>query len=370
MPWPSIPSTGSSTSRTWMPTRLADAIWTVPGLEDIVTTGLEWPMSIALDIPAEMLFWGDQTAEQIGYANLDGTGSGVLLSTPFNKGLAIDSGNGKIYWSTSITSTAGDILRANLDGTMVETVITEVDKPGRIALDIPGGKIYWTDHVVDVVRRANLDGTGVEDIYIVGANLNPDGIALDLDAGKVYWAQAVMTNSDRIRSMNLDGSMPEDLTDTTYGIVSTIAFVIDDPVPDCEGDANGDDVDSRRPQLDELRHRGVIQLEVLCVGGALHRGIDLVNRVDFGDDFAAVEFLGEALVCRRRDRSADREQAEDPQDEQRMAGTREATNEERLVRQLGIPLFEIARRAEYHGVPVPGDLVLLDFLARHTTNSG
>ncbi len=209
--------------------------------EDLVTTGLSWPMAVALNPPGDMLYWGDQTLGQLGSAHLDGSGAAPLLSSPFHSGLAVDTANGKIYWDTSITGVNGDIMRANLDGTNVETVVTEVDKPARIALDVAAGKIYWTDYVVDVVRRANLDGSNVETLYVVGANLNPGGIALDLSEGKVYWGQAHATNRCKIMRMDLDGSNPEDVLTGDFGIITNIDFV---PVPACPGDLDGDnDVD-------------------------------------------------------------------------------------------------------------------------------
>ncbi|MCK4413794.1 MAG: hypothetical protein KAY32_09635 [Candidatus Eisenbacteria sp.] len=193
--------------------------------EAIVTTGMSWPMGIAVHPAADMLCWGDQTLAEIGAAHLDGAGAGPLLYTSFHSGIAFDTTNDKIYWSTSITSTSGEILRANLDGSDVETVVTGADKPARIALDISGGKIYWTDYVVDVVRRANLDGSGVEDLYVVGANLNPGGIALDLGVGKAYWGQAHDTNRHKIMRMNLDGTNPEDVLTGDFGIITGIALV-------------------------------------------------------------------------------------------------------------------------------------------------
>jgi sugar lactone lactonase YvrE len=206
--------------------------------EDILTEDLSWPMAIALNPAADMLYWGDQTLAQIGSAHLDGAGAGPLLSTPFHSGLAVDADNGKIYWDTSITAVDGDIMRANLDGSNVEIVVTEASKPARLALDIAGGKIYWTDYVLDVVRRANLDGSDVEDLYVVGANLNPDGIALDLDEGKVYWGQAVTTNRDKIMRMNLDGSNPEDVLTGDFGIITCFGFIPEPstPCPDLDGD--------------------------------------------------------------------------------------------------------------------------------------
>lgn len=202
--------------------------------EDLISSGLSWPMAIGLDPAADFLCWGDQVLEQIGHAHLDGSGAALLIPTSFASGLAIDEVHGHIYWSESIDGQTGYILRANLDGTDITTVVSGTDKPARIALDVTGGKVYWTDYVVDVVRRANLDGSQVEDLYIVGANLNPDGIAVDPAAGKVYWGQAVQTNRQIIMRMDLDGSNPEEVLTGNFGIITDLTLVTstaDAPVP-------------------------------------------------------------------------------------------------------------------------------------------
>jgi hypothetical protein len=193
--------------------------------EDLISSGLEWPMGIALHPAADMLCWGDQTLRQIGSAHLDGSGAGHWISTGFHSGIAFDTCNDKLYWSTSSTASIGGIARANLDASGFEAVITDADKPARIALDVAGGKIYWTDYVVDVVRRANLDGSGVEDLYVVGANLNPGGLALDLEAGKVYWGQSHATNRHKIMRMNLDGTDPEEVLTGNFGIITDMTLL-------------------------------------------------------------------------------------------------------------------------------------------------
>jgi hypothetical protein len=193
--------------------------------EDIIVSGMAWPMGIAVHPTADALAWGDQTLQQLSTAHLNGGDAAPLFATPFHSGIAIDRINDKIYWTTSNTSSDGGIHRCNLDGSAYEAVLTDWDKPHRIALDVEGGKIYWTDYVVDKVRRANLDGTGWEELYDVGANLNPGGIALDLAAGKVYWGQAEETNRCKIMRMNLDGSNPEDvLAAGGFGIITDLVF--------------------------------------------------------------------------------------------------------------------------------------------------
>ena len=57
-----------------------------------------------------------------------------------------------------------------------------------IALDVAGGKMYWTGHrplSLDTIHRANLDGSQIETL-VSGLGL-PNGLALDMAGGKMYW---------------------------------------------------------------------------------------------------------------------------------------------------------------------------------------
>ncbi len=77
-------------------------------------------------------------------------------------GAALDLERGKMYWTSPSTAR---IRRANLDGTKIEDIVTEgLINPHQIVLDTAAGKIYWTDKFTRKVQRANLDGTDVEDI--------------------------------------------------------------------------------------------------------------------------------------------------------------------------------------------------------------
>ena len=188
-----------------------------------------FPSAVAVHSSAGKLYWGDQTLGTLNRSNLDGSGQETLLSTPFHRGLAIDEMNGKVYWSTSTSQFKGEILRANLDGTGQETVVTSTDpefKPNKIALDILGGKIYWTDYVFDIVRKSNLDGTAIQNLYVPPFNRNPQGIALDLQNGYVYWGQDIFIeeHDGKIMRMALDGSNPQDIS-LGYGHVTELFYV-------------------------------------------------------------------------------------------------------------------------------------------------
>lgn len=194
------------------------------GTEWIVQGGISFPNVLAVDRTGRHLFWGDQGFQRICRSNLDGSDSTTWLVTDFHAGLAIDSIHGKLYWTSVSGPSTGRIMRANLDGSGVESVVLDVGKPAQLALDPSAGKIYWTDYVDDVVRRANVDGTGMEDLFVAGSNLNPGAITLDPLAEKVYWAQATESNRHNIMRMNLDGSNPETVMGA-FGFINALQFV-------------------------------------------------------------------------------------------------------------------------------------------------
>ena len=132
-------------------------------------------------------------------------------------GLALDTAGGKMYWTDSDTGSRA-IRRANLDGKGVEDVLVTSGTPSRVVLDTAGGKMYWTESLA--VRRANLDGTGIETLWTTTEPSSPNSVALDVAAGKVYWADSTQK---LIRRANLDGSAPEVVLDaTTFKANSTI----------------------------------------------------------------------------------------------------------------------------------------------------
>jgi hypothetical protein len=138
----------------------------------------------------------------------------AAISSPYF--LEIDKTNEKLYWAES---SVGRVGRANLDGTMIEDVITGIPS-GRvsgIALDVAAGKIYYASNFL---YRANLDGTGIEQLTTTSEILY--GLALDIDGGKMYWANHL---SHAIFSANLDGS--EKVSFITSGINIPYGISID-----------------------------------------------------------------------------------------------------------------------------------------------
>jgi len=182
-------------------------------VEELVTTGLRLPKAIALDLASGKMYWTDTSTDKIQRSDLDGSNVEDLVTTgllnPF--GIALDLFSGKMYWVDTLT---GKIQRADLDGANVEDLVTTgLNRPAGIALDLASGKMYWTDWGAHKIQRSDLDGANVEDLVTTGLN-RPAGIALDLASGKMYWTNH---GTSKIQRADLDGANVEDLVTTEFG---------------------------------------------------------------------------------------------------------------------------------------------------------
>ena len=149
------------------------------------------------------IYW--VTTNKVQRANVDGSYVETLVTVTgltYLEGLALDVDGGKMYWTDRWDN---KVQRANLDGSNVEDLVSGLREPYGLALDVDGGKMYWTGWLRDGIRRANVDGSNVE--YIVTGLMPSYGLALDVDGGKMYWTD----RWDKVQRANLDGSNVEDL---------------------------------------------------------------------------------------------------------------------------------------------------------------
>ena len=180
------------------------------------------PHGMAVD--GAHVYWAG--ASVIGRANLDGTGVnqsfigtgfGGISPGAFNpQQMAVDS---HVYWADSFRDQnnrlVGVIARANLDGTGVNDSFIVVNDAASNGVAVDGAYVYWTG--ANVIGRANLDGTGVDQSFITGAN-EPWGVAVD--GAHIYWVNA---GNGTIGRANLDG------TDVDQ------SFITGDPATEPEG---------------------------------------------------------------------------------------------------------------------------------------
>ena len=169
-----------------------------------LTPRLQNATGLAVDAARGKVYWTEQTSDRTGRirsANLNGSGIQLvkeLTSAPH--GIAIDLVNAKLY----LTNSWGKVQRLNLDGSNFRpNLITGLDEPKHIAIDVTGGRIYWTEQMSDRtgrIRSANLNGSGIQ--LVKELTSAPHGIAVDTVNAKLY-----LTNSwGKVQRLNLDGS--------------------------------------------------------------------------------------------------------------------------------------------------------------------
>ena len=169
------------------------------------------------------MYWADQWTDAIRRSDLDGENiEDLVTGVEDPRDIALDLVAGRMYWTEQGT---GTIRRADLDGTNGETLI-EAEGPKGIALDVIKRKMYWTAKEVGrfsdvgVVQRSNLNGANVE--TLVAGLGDPEDIALDLVAGKMYYSVG-----SRIQRSNLDGSNSEPLVSRVGGPVEIALDVVE-----------------------------------------------------------------------------------------------------------------------------------------------
>ena len=190
-------------------------------IEDLFSPMVRAPYGLALDVAAKKMYWTDLVAGTILRSDLNGSMPEILVTElDMPKGLALYPSR-KFYWADSGT---GKIQAANLNGSNVEDIVTGLDGPDGIAVDLVSSKLYWKEEL-GTIHRSNLDGTNVEHL-ITEPNWNPSGLTLDVVASKMYWTHPLPgTGRVEIRRSDLDGSNVETIVPPGgWGNYDTIAI--------------------------------------------------------------------------------------------------------------------------------------------------
>ncbi len=168
---------------------------------------MTWCADVAVDPAGGKIYWAEGV-NTLKRANLDGTGTETLLSLPVRgNGLDLDLTNGKVYWGEGNGAGGDKVRRANLDGSNPEDLVTAgadgLGKPTDVKLDVAGGYMYIADNSAGEVLRADLDGNGLTTIV---TGVIPAGLALDLVNGDIYISDN--TGGHRIAVAPIGGGSP------------------------------------------------------------------------------------------------------------------------------------------------------------------
>jgi hypothetical protein len=149
------------------------------------------------------LFFLEASGGRIHSANADGSDRKVIVTgCRVPDGIVVDVRAGHIYWTNMGVPNRNDgsIERADLDGQNPKTIVPEggTFTPKQLHLEKKSGKLYWCDREGMRVMRANLDGSQIETLVDTskgdarpGTDLTKwcVGITVDPDRGQIYWTQ-------------------------------------------------------------------------------------------------------------------------------------------------------------------------------------
>ncbi|MET3521866.1 3-hydroxyacyl-CoA dehydrogenase [Mesorhizobium abyssinicae] len=154
------------------------------------------------------LFFLELSGGRIHSMNPDGSGAKVIVTgCRFPDGIVVDAQAGHIYWTNmgTLNRKDGSIERADFDGSNRKVIVPEgvTHTPKQLHLEKHSGKLYWSDREGMRVLRANLDGTNVETLVQTGEGIDDSrdatrwcvGITVDPVRRQIYWTQKGPDNS-------------------------------------------------------------------------------------------------------------------------------------------------------------------------------
>ena len=155
------------------------------------------------------VYFIDASGGRLLSVNPDGSDLRVLVTDRHRipDGIVVDVEAGHIYWTEMgiPNKEDGSIERANIDGSNHITIVPngKTFTPKQLQLDKRNGGLYWCDREGMRVMRSNLDGSNLETLIQTGkgeadrADLTRwcVGIAIDVQGGKLYWTQKGLDNA-------------------------------------------------------------------------------------------------------------------------------------------------------------------------------
>lgn len=158
-------------------------------------------------------------------------------------GIVVDVDAGHIYWTNmgNVKANDGSIDRADLDGSNVTNIVPSggAFTPKQLQLDKKNGKLYWCDREGMRVVRSNLDGSQIETLVDTSegesrpgkdANKWCVGIALDVDGGKMYWTQKGADNAGQGRIFRAGLEIPKGQTPASRKDIEILYEGLPEPI--------------------------------------------------------------------------------------------------------------------------------------------
>jgi sugar lactone lactonase YvrE len=191
------------------------------------------------------IYFLDLAAGRVLSANADGSDLKTVVEEgrKLPDGLVVDAAAGHLYWTNMGNPKANDgsIFRSDLDGRNMTTIVPAggTFTPKQLQIEKTTGKLYWCDREGMRVMRANLDGSNVETLVDTSEGdprPGPDqtkwcvGIAVDVDGGKFYWSQKGGDNAGEGRIFRAEIEIPSGQTPTKREDIELIYDGLPEPI--------------------------------------------------------------------------------------------------------------------------------------------
>ena len=190
------------------------------------------------------LFLLDLSDGRVVSLNSDGSDRKVIVTgCRYPDGIVVDVAAGHIYWTNMGNPKANDgsIERADLDGRNRKTIVPQggTFTPKQLQLEKESGKLYWCDREGMRVMRVNLDGSNIETVVDTSQGdprPGPDatkwcvGVAVDVDGGKVYWTQKGPDNAGKGRMFRAGIEIPTGQTASNRADIEVLYDGLPEPI--------------------------------------------------------------------------------------------------------------------------------------------
>jgi len=191
------------------------------------------------------LFFLSASSGEVFSANPDGSDVRVIVNEGrrLPDGIVVDTAAGHLYWTNMGNPTANDgsIERSDVDGKNVIHIVSPggTFTPKQLQLDEKNRKLYWCDREGMRVMRANLDGSKIETLIDTSeGDARPGkvikkwcvGIALDVEAGKLYWTQKGSDNAGEGRIFRANLEIPKGQTSADRKDIELLYAGLPEPI--------------------------------------------------------------------------------------------------------------------------------------------
>ena len=192
------------------------------------------------------LFFLDAGGGRVFSANPDGSDLKTIIDEgrKFPDGIVVDIAAGHIYWTNMGNSPVvndGSIERADFDGRNITSIIGPggTFTPKQLQLDEKNRKLYWCDREGMRVMRANLDGSNIETLVDSSeGDSRPGkdakkwcvGIAVDGEDGKFYWTQKGAEKAGEGRIFRANIELPKGQTPANRKDIELLYEALPEPI--------------------------------------------------------------------------------------------------------------------------------------------